>query len=72
MLKNKATVEKVLNDRVYHLICDVDAPITDAKAVLDYFMNYMQQIEEAAIKQQKEAPQALPVAPAEPQTQEAA
>jgi hypothetical protein len=71
MLKNKATVEKLLNDRVYHLVCDVDAPISDAKAVLDYFKDYLQQIEEAAAKQQ-EAAQAPPVAPAEPQMQEAA
>lgn len=53
MLKNIVRLEHIVGDRVYHLLCDNDSPITEVREALNNFLNLMDQIE-ANVKAQQE------------------
>lgn len=48
MIKNLSRLEQVVNDKVYHLLCDMDSPISDVRLALNVFQQYIDQVEEAA------------------------
>ena len=53
MLKNISRLEVVIADKIYHLTCDVDSPISHVKEALLKFIYYVGQVEEAVVAQQK-------------------
>jgi len=64
MLKNLARLEHKVGDRVYHLLCDNDSPITEVKEAITQFLGYVVHIEKMAAESQKsaETPQEEPKA----------
>jgi hypothetical protein len=46
MLKNIIKLEFQIGTKVYHFLCDNDAPIEHAKEALFQFMKYMGQVED--------------------------
>lgn len=46
MLKNVSRLEQKIGDRIYHLTCDTDSPLTDVKEVLFQFLKYVGHIED--------------------------
>jgi len=79
MLKTIARLEHKIGDKVYHLLCDSDSPISDVKEAISQFMGHVVGVENAVKAQQVQpavdpvpAPEAVaPVEtpPAEPSTQ---
>lgn len=51
MLKTIARLEHKIGERVYHLTCDHDSPLTEVKEALFKFGAHIVQIEEAVAKQ---------------------
>jgi hypothetical protein len=79
MLKTIARLEHKIGDKVYHLLCDSDSPISDVKEAISQFMGHVIGVENA-VKAQAPQPVAEPVPvseaaapvetpPAEPSTQ---
>lgn len=48
MIKVSAKVEVVVNNRIYTLICDNDAPVSDFKEALFQFQKIAASVEDAA------------------------
>jgi len=46
MLKNLSRLEHIIGNRVYHLTCDIDAPLSEVKDALFNFMKFVGQIED--------------------------
>jgi hypothetical protein len=66
MLKNKAQLECIVNEKVGHFYCDQDTPIPVAKEMLFQFQKYLGQLEDAskaAQAQQEPKPADAPVEP---------
>ena len=53
MLKNLSRLECIVNEKAYHLFCDIDSPLECVKEALFQFQKYIGQVEDA-VKQQKE------------------
>ena len=53
MLKNIVKIEFVINDKIYHFVCDNDAPLEHVKEALFQCQAYVAKIEEQ-IKAQTE------------------
>lgn len=58
MLKILARLEHKIGDRVFHLMCDQDAPIEDVRNALFHFSQHLATVEtnaknQAAIKQEE-------------------
>lgn len=49
-LKNISRLESVVNEKVYHLLAEMDSPINECRQALVQFDNFLQQIEENARK----------------------
>ena len=56
MLKNISRLEHKIGDRVFHLLCDSDSPVHEAREALNQFMKFLGKIEDAA-KAAQEKPQ---------------
>jgi len=61
MLKNISRLEHKIGDRVFHLLCDSDSPVHEAREALNEFMNFLLQIEENAKAAQEAQKQQEPV-----------
>lgn len=51
MLKNLCRLEHVVEGKIYHLVCDQDSPVSHVKEALRNFMDYLDQVEAAAMQQ---------------------
>ena len=51
MLKNLCRLEHVVEGKLYHLVCDQDSPVSHVKEALRNFMDYLDQVEAAAMQQ---------------------
>lgn len=63
MLKLVARLEHRIGDRIFHLICDSDSPISEVKDALVQFLSHASSIEKSAIealKSQEEQPAIQP------------
>lgn len=54
MLKNISRLEFLVNNKVYHILCDMDSPILDLKEVLFQALKYVGQIEDTVKAQQEQ------------------
>lgn len=52
MLKNITSLTHKIGERIYHLFCDQDSPITEVKESLSQFMGFAVQVENAALEAQ--------------------
>ena len=57
MLKNIAQLAHVIGGRLYHFLCDHDAPLPDVKEALFQYQKYVGSIEDAVKEQQEKAKQ---------------
>ncbi len=53
MLKNLSQLEYVVDGKVYHFNCSMDAPLTHVKDALNKFIQYVGQIEDNIAEQQR-------------------
>lgn len=53
MLKTLARLEHKVGERVYHLLCDHDAPINEVKDALSHFLAFAVEIEKKALENAK-------------------
>ena len=60
MLKNITRIEHKIGDRLYHLTCDQDSPISEVKDALCQFMGQVTQIENRIKEAQAQAASAPP------------
>jgi len=54
MLKNISRLECIVNDKIFHLFCDMDSPLDCVKEALFQFQKYIGQVEDAVKKQKEE------------------
>ena len=56
MIKNKLSIERVINERHYQFMCPPDASLAEVASILDDIKRYvMNRIEEAEKNQDKES-----------------
>lgn len=55
MIKNICRLEYKIEERLFHLLCDNDAPINQVKEACCQFIKYAGQIEDAVKSNQQEA-----------------
>ena len=55
MLKNITQLEYIAGGKLYHFTCDIDAPLSTVKDALNKFIQYVCQIEDNVLTQQKAA-----------------
>lgn len=48
MIKNITRLEHKIGERVFHLMCEADSPISEVKDALFIFVSHVTQIEKAA------------------------
>ncbi len=53
MLKQLTQLEFKIGDRIYHLTCAPDSPITEIKDALFQFLKFVGQVEDSAKAQQE-------------------
>ena len=53
MIKNIVKLEHKIGERVYHLLCDNDSPISEVKEALAQFLGYAVAIEKAVSESTK-------------------
>lgn len=61
MLKNLSRLEHVIENKVYHFVCDMDSPLNQIKDSLFQFIKYVGQVEDSLKKQHEEAQKPQPV-----------
>ena len=53
MLKNISRLEVMIADKIYHLTCDQDSPLSHVKEAVLKFLYYVNSVEEQVAAQQK-------------------
>lgn len=61
MLKNIAKLEVIIENKIYHLLCDNDSPTHHIKEALFQFGKYIGQVEDAVKKMQEDEQEKLKV-----------
>lgn len=54
MLKNISRLQHVIGDRVFHLLCDSDSPLTEVRDSILEFLKFIGRMEDAAKQAQEQ------------------
>jgi hypothetical protein len=57
MLKSLVSLEHIVEDKVYSLICAPDAPVAHVKEALHKFLSHCESVEQAAKQQAEKQPE---------------